>query len=238
MQCLILAGGLGTRVKAYTEEIPKALIPILDRPFLSYQLESLAKNGITSVVLSIGYRGQSIRDFVAKHGAFGMKVDFVDEGNDLLGTGGALRFAIDQGVMEERFFVIYGDSYLPVQYRPIWDGALKSGQPALMTIYKNNGAFDTSNVIYDQKTGSIRKYTKKPTDADRSDLKYIDYGLCIVTRALIQEQVPSGVVFDVANLYERLSLEGRLAGFEIYERFYEIGSHQGIQDLQGYLENH
>ena len=238
MQCLILAGGLGTRVKEYTEDIPKALIPILNRPFLGYQLESLAQNGVDSVVLSIGYKGQMIRDYIESNGAFGMRVDFVDEGGRLRGTGGAIRFAIDQCVMADRFFVIYGDSYLPVDYEPIWRSALASRLPALMTIYRNEGAYDTSNVIYDQETKTILKYTKTPSEEDRKGLKYIDYGLCVLSRAIVQDRITADQVIDVARLYESLSLEGRLAGFEVHERFYEIGSHQGIRDLQDFLKSH
>src|SRR6266566_3944089 len=114
LQCVVLAGGQGTRMLPMTEELPKALIPGLGRAFADWQLEHLAAEGIERVTYSVGYRGDMLRSHVGDGSRYGLKVDWVDEGDQLLGTGGALRLALDEGALDDAFFVLYGDSYLPI----------------------------------------------------------------------------------------------------------------------------
>ena len=240
MQCIILAGGLGNRVKKLTEQIPKPLIPICGRPFLWHQLKQLAEQQITDVVLSVGYKADLIEKFVKEfqNDFSSIKISVVSEGDTLLGTGGAIRHCITQGVVQERFFVLYGDSYLPIAFKPVWQSAISSGKSALMTVFKNDGAFDASNVIFDEGAKRIVLYSKKGTESEKAQMHFIDYGLTVLTREIISSSIPEGSVYDLATLFGHLSVKGELAGFEVSERFFEIGSYQGISDLQQYLENH
>jgi MurNAc alpha-1-phosphate uridylyltransferase len=119
MKCLILAGGLGTRIRGVSGNYPKALIPICGRPFVLYQLDLLASQGVTDVVMSIGYLGGMIRDVVGER-CSGLSVRYADEGTNLPGTAGAVRLAIDQQLISGAFFVLYGDAYLPIDYRAVW----------------------------------------------------------------------------------------------------------------------
>ena len=111
---VVLAGGLGTRMRDAAPGLPKALVPVLGEPFAFHQLRLLASQGVREVVYVIGHLGSQIRAAVGDGDAFGLGVSYVDEGESLRGTGGALRFAHDRGTLPDVFGVLYGDSYLPI----------------------------------------------------------------------------------------------------------------------------
>jgi NDP-sugar pyrophosphorylase family protein len=233
IQCVILAGGLATRMRPLTETIPKALLPVAGRPFIDRQLEHLARHGVTRAVLSIGYRGEMLRDHVGDGARFGVAVTYVDEGPNLRGTGGALRLALDEGALDEAFLVTWGDSYLPIDFAAVWALFRASGQPALMTVFRNEGRWDTSNVIF--QGGRVVLYDKRRATRPAADFAYIDYGLMALERRVIEEAIPAGAKGDLAELFHSLSVRGQLAGFEAAERFHEIGSPQGLEELEGWL---
>src|SRR5665213_535371 len=233
MQCLILAGGLATRMRPLTDRIPKALIPALGRPFVDHQLDWLAGHGVTDVVLSIGYRGDELRAHVGDGSAHGLKVGYVDEGSDLRGTAGAVRLAFDQGVLEERFLVTYGDSFLPIDFGEVFRAFGQSGAPALMTVFHNQGRRDQSNVIFEG--GRVVLYDKLRRTRPATDFAYIDYGLSALERRIVRAEIPSGVKADLADLFGALSRRGDLAGLEVRDRFYEVGSPEGLEDFVGWL---
>jgi NDP-sugar pyrophosphorylase family protein len=232
MQCLILAGGLGTRIRSISGDRPKALIPIHGRPFVFHQLELLAARGVTEVVMSIGHLGAMIREAVGDR-CCGVAVRYADEGTDLRGTAGAVRFAMDQGLMAESFFILYGDSYLPIDYRAVW-AASGEGRRPLMTVMKNDGQWDRSNASF---RDGLVVYDKKHPNPLEAGLTYIDYGLSVMTEECIRAHVPRGGKADLADVFAAESRAGRLAGFEIFQRFYEIGSPQGVADLAAFLEH-
>ncbi len=225
MQCVILAGGLGTRMRPLTETCPKTLLPAAGRPFAWHQLHWLAAQGIEEVVYSIGHHGEMIRRYWSEETPPVRSVRYVDEGEQQRGTAGALRLAREQGALEEKFFVIYGDSFLPVEFAPVWRAFESSGQPALMTVLRNEGRWDRSNVIYEP--GRVVLYHKNAAPG----MQYIDYGLSCLHRSLFDAATPS----DLSVLFHQLSLAGRLAGFQVHQRFYEIGSPAGLRDFEDYL---
>ena len=227
MQAVILAGGLGTRLGARTRDLPKALLPISGRPFLSWLLEALRSTGYTQVVLCIGHHGQQIRDFLGEEQGFGLAVAYSEDGPRLLGTGGAIRQALTRGLLEETFLVTYGDSYLPFDYgAPLRD--LESHEAALgtMSVFENRGAWDASNCAIGG--GLVLRYEKGVSD---SALTHIDYGAIALRRSVIAEQ-PEHVAFGLDTLQHRLAESGQLRAYEARERFYEIGSETGIADLE------
>lgn len=231
--CVILAGGLGTRMRPHTENMPKALIPVLGVPFADWQLRHLADQGVERVVYSVGYRGQMLRNHVGDGSRFGLQVTWVDEGPRLRGTGGALRLALDEGALDEAFFVLYGDSYLPISMLEVERAWRASNAPALMTVMRNEGRWDRSNVAFD---GSrVALYDKSRPEQWRGRMHWIDYGLSILTRSVVENSVESGSTADLADVLRDLSLAGQLAGFEVSERFYETGSMGGLRDLEAYL---
>ena len=223
----ILAGGLATRLRPITEKIPKSLVPVVDRPFLAHQLELLYSRGIRHAVLCIGYLGEMIqRDF--GHEKFGVKLDYSLDGPKLLGTGGAIKRALP--LLGEEFFVLYGDSYLPIDYAPIADFFHRSGKPGLMTVFRNDGKFDASNVVFCD--GEIKIYDKK---IKLPEMRHIDYGLSLF-KASVFDSYPADQIFDLAEVMGRLVREKQLAGFEVAERFYEIGSPAGLAELESLLQ--
>jgi NDP-sugar pyrophosphorylase family protein len=233
LQCVILAGGLGTRMRPHTEGVPKALLPVLGRPFADWQLGLLAGQGIERVVYCVGYRGDMLRHHVGDGSRFGLDVTWSDEGPTLLGTAGAIRLAIDRAAVDEAFLVLYGDSYLPISAGTVEEAWRSSGMPALMTVLRNEGRWDTSNCVY--RDGRVVLYDKSRPEARRDEMRWIDYGLSVLTRAAVVDRVPPGTVADLAGLQRDLSTSGELAGLEVQQRFYEAGSPAGLRDLEAYL---
>lgn len=233
MQCVILAGGLGTRMWPVARTVPKTLLPVAGRPFASWQLDWLAASGITSVVYCVGFLGEQVREHVGDGSPWGLRVGYVDEGAELRGTGGALRLAHDEGALDDRFLVLYGDSWLQVDPAAVYAAARDSGRPALMTVYENNGHFDTSNVEYAE--GRVVRY-EKGLDPIPAAMRWIDYGLSVLERELVATRIPADTVADLSTLCTALATEGELAGLLVADRFYEIGSPDGLAELTGLLE--
>ena len=223
----ILAGGLATRLRPITQTIPKALIEVAGKPFIDHQLEYLRKQGITSVVLCIGYLGEMIKEVVGDGSRWSMQVRYSLDGPILLGTGGALKQALP--MLGERFFILYGDSYLPIDFAKVQTAFINSGQLGLMTVLRNQNLWDRSNVQFENER--LIEYNKEKIT---SLMHYIDYGLGVLEASALSSY-PSGLPLDLSRVYNELSLHKQLAGYEVFERFYEIGSHQGIADTQKYL---
>jgi NDP-sugar pyrophosphorylase family protein len=223
----ILAGGLATRLRPITETIPKALVDVAGEPFICRQLQYLQAQGIQEVVLCIGYLGEMIQSVVGDGARFGLKVTYSPDGPVLLGTGGALRQALP--LLGKEFFVLYGDSFLPVEFAPVEKAFFASGKAALMTVLKNGDRWDKSNVIFSE--GELLEYNKR---APRPKMAYIDYGLGVISSHVLEDYA-AGEAFDLAEVYHALSLQGQLAGYEVHERFYEIGSHSGLKETETYF---
>ena len=232
MQCLILAGGLGTRMQAHDPRVPKAMLPIAGRPFVHWQLSWLANHGADGVVLSTGHLGGQIRDFVKDGAEWNLPVTYVEEGDELRGTGGAIRLAVDEGALGDSFFVLYGDSYLQVALRDVWSAFELAGLPALMTVYENDGRWDTSNAVC---AGNMVVHYEKGSADPPPDMRFIDYGLSALQADLVRELISPGQQHDLADFFLTLSRQGRLAAFVATERFYEIGSPEGLAELDRLL---
>jgi NDP-sugar pyrophosphorylase family protein len=233
MQCAILAGGLATRLRPITESRPKALVEVAGRPFADHQLAWLRRDGVTDVVYCIGHLGAQIREFAGDGSRWDLRIEYVDEGSTLLGTAGALRLALDQGVLEPAFAVLYGDSYLSVDVAKVCAEFRERRPPALMTVFRNEGRFDRSNARLGD--GWVVEYDKEAADPAAQGFHHIDYGLSIIDRDKVLRDVPAGEAIDLATLYRALSREGGLAAYEVYERFYEIGSPAGLAELEEVL---
>jgi len=223
----ILAGGLATRLRPITQTIPKALIELAGKSFIEHQLDYLRAQGITSVILCIGYLGEMIQEIVKDGSRWGINVQYSLDGPELLGTGGALKQALP--MLGEQFFVLYGDSYLPIDFAQVQTAFIDSGQHGLMTILRNQNLWDRSNVQFEN--GQLIEYNKEKIT---SLMHYIDYGLGVLEASALNGY-PSGLPLDLSRVYNELSLQKQLAGYEVFERFYEIGSHQGIADTEKYL---
>jgi N-acetyl-alpha-D-muramate 1-phosphate uridylyltransferase len=225
----LLAGGIATRLRPVTETIPKSLVMVAGRPFIERQLEWLKRESVERVVLCVGYLGERIEDVVRDGRRFGLRVAYSYDGDKLLGTGGALRHALP--LLEEAFFVLYGDTFLTCNFASVEAAFRKDAKPAMMTVFANKGRWDTSNAVY--RGGRIALHDKKnPTP----EMQHIDYGLSVLTAPVLQ-RYEDGEPFDLASLYSDLSRQGDLAGFEVTERFYEIGSFSGLKETEEFFSS-
>jgi N-acetyl-alpha-D-muramate 1-phosphate uridylyltransferase len=224
----ILAGGLASRLRPITETIPKALVEVAGKPFILRQLDYLRGQGISRVVLCVGFLGEQIEAVVGDGAAYGLSVSYSQDWPTLMGTGGALRQALP--LLDSQFLVLYGDSYLPIDFASVERAFLNSGKPALMTVQRNADQWDKSNVLFVDNV--IVEYNK---GAPTPSMRYIDYGLGAISAQVLADENTTGP-FDLADIYHRLSLSGQLAGYEVHERFYEIGSHKGLAEAADYFK--
>ncbi|PZR76838.1 MAG: nucleotidyl transferase [Chthoniobacterales bacterium] len=223
----ILAGGLATRLRPITETIPKALVSVAGQPFLAHQLRLLHAAGVRQVVLCVGYRGEMIEEEFGDGAAFGIELKYSFDGPNLLGTGGAIKKALP--LLGEEFMVLYGDSYLPVDYAEPARAFARSGKLGLMTVFKNESRWEPSNVWFE--AGEIKQYDKRNLVPE---MKHIDYGVGFL-RAEALAHRPEEKAFGLADVYQDLVREKQLAGYEVSQRFYEIGSPQGLAELDSLL---
>ncbi|MBF0280860.1 MAG: nucleotidyltransferase family protein [SAR324 cluster bacterium] len=231
----ILAGGLATRLRPLTSTLPKAMVDICGQPFLSHQLSLLRKQGLTDIVVCVGFEGKQIESYFGNGKDFGVDLTYSYDGDTLLGTGGALRQAFP--FLGDVFMVLYGDSYLDIDYRPAIEAFLEQHQGnvsdsplALMTVYQNEGHYDQSNVLFRQ--GHLLQYDKQHPNAE---MRHIDWGLGILSKKAFSYTRNSGA-FDLADLYQSLVSSKKLMGFEVFTRFYEMGSHQGLEELKALIK--
>ena len=231
MQVLILAGGLGTRLKSISEGRPKAMMLVNGRPFIEYQLEQLAGFGMTDIVLCVGYGGNIIQDHVGDGSRWGVQARYSFENPDsLLGTGGALVNALP--FMKEQFMTLYGDSYLPIDFVEVADQFERIGHPFLMTVYKNEGLWDSSNTRIE---GDIVTYYNKKAQPGEADS--IDYGLSAIKRSVIEAYAEEPLPLDMARIQSELVASKQMAGFLVKERFYEIGKPEGLFEFEAWIKD-
>lgn len=227
---VVLAGGLATRLRPVTETIPKSLVEVNGQPFVLHQLRLFQRKGISKVHFCLGYLGHMVQQVVQQSPfAQSMEITYSYDGDVLLGTGGAIVNAF--GSLPQTFFITYGDSYLDIDYAAVEEQYRQHHTTGmgLMTVYHNEGRWDTSNVVFTN--GSLQLYAKKNKVPQ---MQYIDYGLGILSKINFDQYTP-GTTFDLADVYETLSRNQQLLGYEVYQRFYEIGSFQGIKDFADYL---
>jgi NDP-sugar pyrophosphorylase family protein len=224
----LLAGGLATRLRPITQTIPKAMVEVAGRPFIDHQLALLHRNGIRRVVLCLGYLGEQIEQYLGDGASHGMELLYSYDGDRLLGTGGALRRALP--LLGPVFWVLYGDSYMDIDYRAVLAQFAASRASGLMTVIHNENRWDKSNVVF--RDGRLLCYSKR---APTPEMKHIDYGATLIRSSMLAS-TPADEPSDLADLLCAMAARGELAGHEVTQRFYEIGSHGGLQETEHYLQ--
>lgn len=225
---VILAGGMATRLYPVTLTVPKSLIEINGNPFIQHQLDLIRKNGINDVVLCLGNLSKPIEDLIVEKYSFSMNIEYSYDGEKLLGTGGAILNAFD--LLSDPFMVMYGDSYLDIDYIEILNYFNDFNKLGLMSVLKNQGKWDKSNIIF--RDGKIIKYDKK----DDPEFEFIDYGFSILRKDAFNDFLHQKS-FDLKDIFKYLIDKDQLLGFQVHKRFYEIGSFEGIEDLKNYLKS-
>lgn len=230
-QLLILAGGLATRLKPISEKFPKSLITINGEPFIFHQLNQVRKRGISEVVICIGYKGDQIKKAVGNGSKFGLDITYCEESeNNLLGTGGAVLNALKE--LDDHFFIMYGDSWLNINFKKLYLKFLESQKSAVMSIIKNDNRWDKSNILFNR--GKIIEYYK---DSASENLKHIDYGVSIIKKRIFLEKI-YGLKFDLEKVFSKLVNNKDLDAFLVYDRFYQIGTIEGIKETSKNLKKY
>lgn len=226
---VILAGGLGTRLVEITgDAVPKVLVPVAGRPFISWKLEDLAVQGVTDVLLLVGHHADAIQEYVGDGSAFGLQVRCLDDGDTLRGTGGAIRRALPQ--LPNSFWVTYGDSLLDVDLAVAESAFAHSGLPGLMTVWHNREALGPSNALV--RGGLVVEYAKRPPP---EGAEHIDYGMLILTASSLDGQ-PDDEAFDLGEVLSALAADAELGALEVHDRFYDIGDPEALQATEAHLQ--
>jgi len=223
----ILAGGRATRLRPLTDRVPKSLLNVAGRPFIFHQLEMLRVQRIERVVLCVAHLGEQIQAAVGDAAPPGLTVSYCFDGNWLLGTAGALKQALP--LLGEEFFVLNGDSYLRCSLPEVQAAYRTAGRPALMTVLRNDNRWDRSNVLF--RDGRLLAYDKR---APRSDMSHIDFGLSVLSGAVFTRYARESII-DLSDVFRDLAQRGELAALEVSQRFYEIGSPQGLTETEKFL---
>jgi NDP-sugar pyrophosphorylase family protein len=230
MQVVILAGGLATRMRPTTLTVAKAMLDVAGRPFVDWQLEKVKRAGYDDVVMCVAFLGEQIRDHVGDGARYGLRVRYSDEGPTLLGTAGALRVALP--LLAPVFLVTYGDSYLPFDYaEPLRVLMAHDDCDGVMSVFPNRGLWDASNVRTDgAHVLAYEKGTKDPA------FDHIDYGALALRRSLIAP-LPEGEKLGLEQIQTRVAAAGRMRAVVAPERFYEVGSPEGLAALDAKLRS-
>lgn len=224
----LLTGGKATRLGSVAADVPKALVEVAGRPFIDHQLDLLRRSGFRRIVLCTGHLADRLESHIGDGSRFGLSVVFSHDGPRPLGTGGAVRKAAP--LLGETFWIMYGDSYMEMDYAAALTEFLDRDAVAMMTVLRNENRWDRSNVLF--RDGRLLRYDKRnPTP----DMRHIDYGVALMRRTAL-DAAPTDKAFDLADLYSRLVSEGRMAGFEVSRRFYEIGTPAALEETRRYLE--
>jgi len=226
---LILTGGLGTRMNILYPNIPKALIPINGEPFIAHQLRLLARQGVSDIILCVGNQSEPIVEYIGSGKTLGLNINYSYDGAKLRGTGGAVRRAAQS--LRDPFAVLYGDSYLDTEFASILNAFYRSNKLALVTVFMNNNERIRSNILY--QSGVVLDYNK---EKPKTKMKHIDYGLSIFQPQALSV-CPNLETFDLAEVFLALIKAKELAAYEVQDRFYEIGSPDGLAELVSHLAN-
>jgi NDP-sugar pyrophosphorylase family protein len=229
MQMVIICGGLATRLGALAKNIPKSMMEIEDKPFLWYQIENLKKQNIKDIVLCVGHLSEQIEKYFGDGKSFGVNISYSYDKEKPLGPIGAVKNA--ESMLDNEFFIIYGDSYLSVDFQDVIEYFKKYDYPALMVVYKNNDKFDKSNLII--KDNLVVGYGEK----DKSkEMIYIDYGTSLLTKKSL-EIVPKNEFFSTGQFFSKLIENKNLLSYEVNKRFYHIGDPDSLEEIRLFIKN-
>ncbi len=231
MQAVILAGGLGTRLKPLTKQMPKVMVPVNGKPLLLYLLQLLTRQGVSGIVLSIGYLGQQIKDFFKDGRELGARIQYSDEAEKLLGTGGALRQAL--GLLDDHFLVINGDTYLPIEYTEVEASFLKRRKKALMVVYDNEEDTGVKNNVELGDDLIVTRHDKEKAD---HNLKYVEAGVLVLSRDTLNLIDEGSSISVEKGLYPTLIRQRELAAYVTKQRFYDIGTPEQLKTFEEYVQ--
>jgi N-acetyl-alpha-D-muramate 1-phosphate uridylyltransferase len=227
LQAVILAGGLGTRLRPLTNTVPKAMVPVNGKPFLEYELNLLKTNGIFDIVLCVGYLGDIIHDYFGNGERLGIRISYSYDGEELLGVAGALKRA--EHHLRDIFFVTYGDAYLSADYNGAMKEFMGTRKLGMMLAYENHNAYGKSDLAI--KDGFVTKYDKQN---QTPDMVWINYGISILRKQALNS-IPEDTKCDEEQFYGELIKHKELLANIVKERFYEIGTAPALKEFENFV---
>lgn len=229
MQAAILAGGLGTRLGHMTQTTPKPMVLVNGKPFLEHEIGLLKRSGIGDFVLCVGHFGEKVEDYFGDGGKLGVRVTYSYDGPKLMGPAGALKRA--EPLLEDRFFVTYGDAYLRADYRMMMDVLVDSGRLGVMAVYENHGMYGKSDVVV--RDGEVVRYDKG--DAGRV-MEWVNFGVSALSKRALSLVAP-GKECGEERFYGELIKRHELLAFPVNDRFYEIGTPDSLRDFERFISS-
>jgi len=227
MQMVILCGGLATRLGGIAKDIPKSMIKIKDKPFLWYQIQNIKKSGIKDIVLCVGHLSEQIENYFKKGEKFDVNIKYSYDKDKPLGPIGALKKA--EKILQNNFFIMYGDSYVFVDFKQLSEYFIKQKTDALMVVYKNYDKYDKSNIIVNE--NMVKQYA-----GDRTKYaNYIDYGVSVFNKKIL-EKIPENVFYSTNDLFTNLVKKEKLFAYEVKNRFYHIGTPDALEEFKKFTE--
>ncbi len=230
MQVVILAGGLGTRLRPITERIPKPMVSIHGRPYLEYQINYLRRSGLVDILLVTGYLGEQVEAYFRDGRKFGVSLTYVQE-DVIRGTGGALKCA--EKYLADEFLIVYGDSFLPISHADFLSSFRVSQKSGMIVAYDNRNNTDVKNNVELDERGLVLRYDKEHNDAR---LRYVESGVLALKKSVIGFIPREKVVSLEIEIFPRLIAERELAAYVTRERFYDIGTPERLQKAADYFK--
>jgi len=229
MQIVILCGGLATRLGNLAKNTPKSMMEINSKPFLEHQIEKLKKQGLKDIVLCVGHLSRQIEEYFGNGKKFGVKIKYSYDGEKQLGPIGAVKNA--ESLLDDDFFIMYGDSYLSVDFQKAYSDFKKTNKSALMVVYKNQDKYDKSNLIVDN--NMVIGYG---AEDKTKEMIFIDYGTSVLSKKTL-ESVPENTMYSTGEFFSELIKKNQLCAYEAKKRFYHIGNLEALEELEKYIKN-
>ena len=231
MQVVVFMGGLGTRLGVAYRDAPKSMVDVHGKPFFHYPLQVLKRQGFRRFVFCVGFKADPIQKYFEDGKKYQIQIRYVHDGEQPVGTGGALKRALP--LLDENVMAIYGDSYIDFEYTKLIDqyDHLKRSDDiaAVMSVMKNKGRWGKSNASL--KANGRLRYDKGHPSAD---MEYIDFGATVLNKQAVANRLQDGYC-DLADTYKELGDQDRLGGFEVKERFYDIGTPESLQEFRNFI---
>ena len=227
MQMVILCGGFATRLGDLAKNIPKSMIDIYGKPFLWYQIENLKRYDIRDIVLCVGHLSEKIIHYFDDGKKLGVNIKYSHDGDKPLGAIGALKKA--EPLLDNIFFIMYGDSYLTVNYQEVYSFFKKYDKSGCMVVYKNNDKYDKSNLIV--KDNMVVDYGK---EKHSKEMIYIDYGTTLL-RKITLKKIPLDTFYTTGEFFSKLIKQKQLLAYEANKRFYHIGNPEALEEFREYI---
>ncbi len=233
-QAVILAGGRGERLRPFTDTMPKPMIPINGRSFLEYLIETLKENGVTEVVLLIGYLSEKITEYFGDGSKFGINIKYstlplFDEDGSENESGTRIKTAAP--LLDDFFLLMYCDNYWPLDLKKLSEFYFKQGVLASVTVYTNKDNFTKNNILVDDK-GIVVKYDRS---RETPNLNGVEIGFFIIDKKVL-EMFPDHKFHFEKEILPRLVEKRELSGYLTDHRYYSTSTPERVELIAKFLQ--